>query len=116
MPAGFGATPVGPASRVLVYYTTYDPKTFATQPTLAIGAADATPAVGVSVTITVRQYDDAGVASIPGQAWVWTNGVGTPADGSGQVTVRFRRPGSYRLRATEPGAIRSRSLWVRVAS
>ena len=42
---------------------------------------------------------------------VWVNGVGLDADAGGAVTLRLAK-GSYRVRATSPGEIRSRTLWV----
>ena len=49
-------------SRMLVYYTTFDPMTGATEPTLGISASTLTPAPGSNVTFTVKAYDDAGTA------------------------------------------------------
>jgi hypothetical protein len=111
---GFGAAPVTSSSRVLVYYTTYDPVTFATQPTLGLGRSAGHVEPGGSVTFTVRSFDDAGAPSVAAGAWVWVNGVASHADSAGHVTVRLSA-GSYRVRATMPGAIRSPTLRVRAS-
>ena len=108
---GLGNTVVRGGSHILIYWTSFDPDTGATQPTLGLSASDRTPAPNSSVTFTVRQYDDAGTPTTAANAWVWVNGAATHVDASGTVTVRFSR-GDYRVRATEPGAIRSQSLWV----
>jgi hypothetical protein len=111
---GIGSTPVGRQSKVLIYYTTFDPNTFATQPTLGLSTSSRQPEVGAPVTFTVKAYDDAGVASLAAGAWVWINGAATQADANGTVTVRLAK-GSYHVHATSPGDIRSRRLWVRAS-
>jgi hypothetical protein len=111
---GIGSTPVGKRSKVLVYYTTFDPVTFATQPTLGLAASSGRPEANTSVTFTVRSFDDAGTPTAAAGAWVWVNGVAAQADTAGKVTVRLAQ-GRYRVRATDPGAIRSRTLWVRAS-
>jgi hypothetical protein len=108
---GFGSAPVTSTSKVLVYYTTYDPDTFATQPTLGLGTSAAHVEPGGSVTFTVRSFDDAGTPTDAAGAWVWVNGVASRANATGHVTVRLAT-GSYRVRATMPGAIRSRTVLV----
>jgi Domain of unknown function (DUF4430) len=112
--SGIGATTVRKRDKVLVYYTTYDPDTFATQPTLGLHVSDRTPDAGSTVTVVVRAYDDAGTATRAANAWVWINGVGTQTDAHGTATVRLAA-GRYRVRATSPGDIRSPSLWVRAS-
>ena len=109
--SGLGSTVVGPGSHILVYWTTFNPDTGATQPTLGLTATDKTPAANSIVTFTVRQYDDTGTGSTAAAAWVWVNGAATHVDASGTVSLRFAR-GDYKVRATEPGAIRSQTLWV----
>lgn len=111
---GIGATAVDKHDNILVYYTTFDPDTGATQPTLGLHVSDRTPNAGSQVTISVRAYDDAGTATPAANSWVWVNGVGTQTDGNGRATVRLSE-GRYRVRATSPGDIRSRSLWVRAS-
>jgi hypothetical protein len=111
---GFGATPVTSSSRVLVYYTTFDPETFATQPTLGLSSSASHVTGGAAVTFTVKSFDDAGTATPAAGAWVWVNGVGSHADAQGHVTVRLAT-GRYQVRSTTPGAIRSRTLWVRAS-
>jgi hypothetical protein len=108
---GIGAAVVTPSSKVLIYYTTFDPVTFATKPTLGIAASDTTVKAGSSVTFSVNSFDDTGTATATGGAWVWVNGVASQADGNGQVTVRLSE-GRYSVRATAPGTIRSKSMWV----
>jgi Domain of unknown function (DUF4430) len=111
---GLGGTVVGPHDKVLIYYTTLDPDTFATQPTLGLSTSSRQPEAGSTVTFTVKAYDDAGVASAAAGAWVWINGVATQADANGTVSVRLAK-GSYHVHATSPGDIRSRWLWVRAS-
>jgi hypothetical protein len=109
---GIGSAVVTPSSKVLVYYTTFDPVTFATKPTLGLTTSDRTVGKGGSVTFTVKSYDDAGTPTAAANAWVWVNGVASQADAGGQVTVRLSE-GRYEVRATKPGTIRSKTLWVR---
>jgi hypothetical protein len=96
---------------VLVYYTTFDPETGATQPTLGITASTRRPAANGSVTFTVSSYDDAGTATPAADAQVLVNGVPHDVNAGGTVTLRFTRSTSS-VRAVEPGAIRSQKLWV----
>ena len=111
---GFGAAPVTSSSRVLVYYTTFDPETFATQPTLGLNASASHITAGGRITFTVQSYDDAGTPAPAAGAWVWVNGVASQADATGRVTVRLAA-GIYQVRAATHGAIRSRTLWVRAS-
>jgi hypothetical protein len=111
---GIGSTVVHKRDNVLVYYTTFDPDTFATQPTLGLRVSDRTPEARSAVTFTVLAYDDAGTATPAANAWVWIDGVGTRTDQNGTATVRLRA-GRFHVRATSPGDIRSRSLWVRAS-
>ncbi len=113
---GAGAATVTPGSNVLFYYTTFDPSTYATQPTLGISSNGAVTTPGAAVTFSVASYDDAGTRSPAGRAWVFANGVGTQADPTGHVTLRFDRAGLFGVRATKAGSIRSRTLWVRVTT
>ena len=110
---GLGAATVTPSSRVLVYYTTFDPTTFATKPTLGIAASPATIETGGSVAIRVSQFDDTGAATPAVNAWVWVRGVGVRTNANGLASVRLGEPGTYRVRATKDGTIRSKTLWVR---
>jgi hypothetical protein len=109
--SGLGSTVVTKNSSVLVYYTTYNPDTGATQPTLDLKSSTNRPAVGAPVTFTVTQYNDAGTASAAAGASVWLNGVAHHVNARGKLTFRFTR-GRFSARATEPGAIRSQRLWV----
>jgi hypothetical protein len=111
---GIGSTRVGRDTKVLMYYTTYDPVSGATQPTLGLAASTRTPEPNTSVTFTVKSYDDTGTGTADAAAWVWMNGVASHANAGGKVTVRLAR-GRYHVRATSPGAIRSRTLWVRAS-
>ena len=109
---GLGSTPVRRGTHVLVYYTTFGgPPDYPTQPTLGLRASDRTVEAGSTVTLTVSSYDDAGTGTPAADSVVWVNGVGLDADAGGAVTLRLAK-GSYRVRATSPGAIRSRTLWV----
>ena len=110
--SGLGSTRVTRKGHVLVYYTTFDPETGATQPTLGITASTRKPPVNGRVTFRVRSYDDAGTATPAADAQVRVNGVPHDVSASGTVTLRFAR-GTSSVRAVEPGiAIRSQKLWV----
>jgi hypothetical protein len=111
---GFGATTVTSSSHLLVYYTTFDPVTFATQPTLGLTSSAGHVAAGHVVTFTVKSHDDAGTATPAAGAWVWVNGIGVQTDSAGHATVRLSA-GRYQVRSTTHGAIRSRTLWVRAS-
>jgi hypothetical protein len=110
---GAGAVPATPGLRTLFYYTTFDPDTGATEPTLGLQAGATTVAAGAPVTFTVRSWNDAGKGS-PARAWVHVGPLMTRADSTGHLVVRFSRPGTYRVRATLAGTIRSGSVWVHV--
>ena len=109
--SGLGSTRVARDSHVLVYYTTFDPETGATQPTLGITASTRRPAANGRVTFTVSSYDDAGTATPAAGARVRVNGVPHHVTAGGTLTMRFARGTSW-VRAVEPGAIRSQKLWV----
>jgi hypothetical protein len=114
---GLGTQTVGDKANVLVYYTTTDPVTFATEPTLGIGVSSPTVEPGGRVTITVSQYDDAGNKSAAAGAWILVNGQQRVQTGmTGVATVRLAKSGQYRIKATKAGTIRSRKLWVTAAS
>jgi hypothetical protein len=114
---GLGTQTVGDKANVLVYYTTTDPVTFATEPTLGIGVSSPTVEPGGRVTITVSQYDDAGNKSAAAGAWILVNGQQRVQTGmTGVATVRLAKSGQYRIKATKAGTIRSRKLWVTATS
>ena len=114
---GLGTQTVGDKASVFVYYTTTDPVTFATEPTLGIGVSSPTVEPGGRVTITVSQYDDAGNKSAAAGAWILVNGQQRVQTGmTGVATVRLAKSGQYRIKATKAGTIRSRKLWVTAAS
>ena len=109
--SGLGSTRVTRDSHVLVYYTTFDPATGATQPTLGITASTKRPPANGMVTFRVSSYDDAGTATPAAGAFVRVNGVPHTVNANGAVRLRFA-PGTSTVRAFEPGAIRSQKLWV----
>jgi hypothetical protein len=109
--SGLGSIRVRRDSHVLVYYSTFDPVTGATQPTLGITASTRRPPVNGRVTFRVSSYDDAGTATPAAGARVRVNGVPHAVNANGTVTLRFAR-GTSSVRAVEPGAIRSQRLWV----
>ena len=111
-PLGAGSTTVRARDRVLFYYTAYKAATGATQPTLGLQVSTASPAAGGSVLFTVHSWNDAGVPSPAAGAWVWVNGVGTRVDSRGQALLAFGRAGTFAVRATRPGAIRSQTVWI----
>lgn len=114
---GLGGQTVGDKANVLVYYTTTDPETFATEPTLGIGTSATTVAAGGRVTITVSQYNDAGTKSAAAGAWILVNGHQRVQTGmTGTATIRLANAGQFRIKATKAGAIRSRKLWVTATS
>ncbi len=112
---GAGSIPATRGLRILYYYTTFDPTTGATEPTLGLAGATAT-AVRASETFRVRSYDDAGRATPAAGAWLHVGGIAVHADATGRVTVQFGHTGVFPVRATESGAIRSRTVWVHVGS
>jgi hypothetical protein len=112
--SGLGSTRVTRDSHVLVYYTTFDPVTGASEPTLDITASTLRPAANGNVTFTVRAYDDAGTGTPAADAAVRVNGVGHDVNANGKVTLRFAA-GTTQVRAIEAGAIRSQKLWVRAS-
>jgi plastocyanin len=111
---GAGAVKATPGMSALFYYTTFDPNTGATEPTLGLDPANRTIARGATVTFTVSSWDDAGHGSAAGGAWVNVNGIATRADPAGHLTVQFTHTGTFPVKATLAGAIRSRTIWVHV--
>jgi hypothetical protein len=102
-------------AKYLFYYTTYDPVTFATQPTLGISDNASKVKKGSKLTVKVRSYDDAGKATLQSGAQIYVGGVKagvTGAKGTARVTLTTK--GRFQVRAAFPGAIRSTRLWVRV--
>jgi Domain of unknown function (DUF4430) len=112
---GAGSIAATPGMSVLFYYTTFDPNTGATEPTLGLSGKK-TVAKGAAVTFTIDAFDDAGHATAASTAWLHVAGVAVHADAGGHVTVRFGHAGTFPVRATESGAIRSRTIWVHVGS
>ena len=111
---GAGAITATPGMSLLFYYTTFDPETGATEPTLGLDPANRTIRRGATVTFTVSSWNDAGHGSAAGGAWVDVGGIATRADSTGHLTVRFTHTGTFPVRATHPGTIRSRTIWVHV--
>jgi hypothetical protein len=111
---GAGAVKATPGMSVLFYYTTFDPDTGATEPTLGISPAGRTIARGGRLTFAVTSFDDAGHRSAAGRAWVNVDGIATRADSTGHLTVQFTHTGTFPVRATLAGTIRSRTIWVHV--
>ena len=112
---GAGAIPATRGLSVLFYYTTFDPNTGATEPTLGLsGPKDVTR--GGTATFIVSSWNDAGHGTAAGDAWVSVGGIATRADATGRLTVKFTRTGTYPVRATRAGTIRSRTIWVHVLS
>jgi Domain of unknown function (DUF4430) len=111
---GAGAVTATPGMRVLFYYTTFDPDTGATEPTLGLDPAHRTIGRGGTLTFTVTSWNDAGHGSAAGGAWVNVNGIATRADSTGHLTVQFTHTGTFPVKASLAGAIRSRTIWVHV--
>jgi hypothetical protein len=115
-PVGAGAVKATPGMHALFYWTAIDPDTGATEPTLGLKATARNLERGATATFTVVSYDDAGHATPSAHAWVSVNGAATQAGSLGKVSIRFTRRGTYAVRATHPGAIRSPTVWVHVGS
>ena len=111
---GAGAVNATPGLSVLFYYTTFDPNTGATEPTLGISPAGRTVARGGTLTFAITSFNDAGHRSAAGGAWVNVNGIATRADSTGHLAVQFTHTGTFPVQATLSGAIRSRTVWVHV--
>jgi Domain of unknown function (DUF4430) len=112
-----GAASVAATSgmKVLFYYTTSDPVTFATQPTLAISDNASTVKKGSTVTVKVRAYDDAGKGTLRSGAQIWVGGAKVAlTSANGTARIKLTSKGKVQIRATYPGEIRSNRLWVRV--
>lgn len=111
---GAGSTPVKGTDKVLFYYTTFNPATGATEPTLGLTASATSVKVGGTVTFTVRSFNDAGTATPAAGAWLSAGGIGTRVAADGTEQVQFGHRGTYAVRATLPGAIRSWTVWIHV--
>lgn len=113
---GAGSVTATPGMHALFYWTTFDPSTGATEPTLGLKTPSRNVEPGANTTFTVVSYDDAGTVTPAAHAWVSVNGAATQAGSLGRVTLRFMRRGTYAVRATLPDAIRSPTVWVHVGS
>ncbi|HEY2790201.1 MAG TPA: hypothetical protein VGI72_12165 [Gaiellales bacterium] len=112
---GAGSVKATPGLSVLFYYTTFNPTTGATEPTLGLdGAKDV--AKGGAVTFTITSWNDAGHGTSAGGAWVSVGRIAVHANATGHLTVRFAHTGTFPVRATLAGTIRSRTIWVHVHS
>jgi hypothetical protein len=111
---GAGAVTATPRLSTLFYYTTFDPDTGATEPTLGLDPARRTIPRGGTLTFTVTSWNDAGHGSAADGAWVNVNGIATRADSGGHLAVQFTHTGTFPVRATLAGTIRSRTIWVHV--
>ena len=110
---GAGAVPATPGLSILYYYTTFNSATGATEPTLGLDGRR-TVGRGGTVTFTVTSWNDAGKGRAAGDALVSVGGIAVHADSTGHLTVQFSRAGTFPVRATLAGAIRSRTIWVHV--
>jgi hypothetical protein len=113
---GAGSVKATPGMHTLFYWTRFDQATGATEPTLGLKTTSRNVEPGAAVTFTAVAYDDAGSVTPSAHAWVAVDGAATQAGSLGRVTVRFVHPGTYAVRATHPGAIRSPTVWVHVGS
>lgn len=112
---GAGAIKATPGLSVLFYYTTFDPATGATERTLGLNGPR-TVTKGGTATFAVTSWNDAGRGRAAGGAWVNVGGIAAHADSTGRLTVQFTRTGTFPVRATLTGTIRSRTIWVHVLS
>jgi Domain of unknown function (DUF4430) len=113
---GAGSVPATAGMSVLFYYTTFDATTGATEQTLGLTGTAHTIAPGGSVSFAVTRWDDAGHHHAAGRAWLDVAGIATRVDSTGHAVVRFARTGTYPVRATRAGTIRSRTIWVHVVA
>jgi hypothetical protein len=113
---GAGSTPAVAGQHLLFYYTTFDPVTFATEPTLGINATRRSVHRFGKVRFRVTAYDDAGAGTAVAGANIWRNGrIVAHTNAKGKATLKFRRRGTYPVRATSAGKIRSQRLWITVS-
>jgi hypothetical protein len=110
---GAGAVPATPGLSILYYYTSFNSATGATEPTLGLDGAR-TVRRGGTVTFTVTSWNDAGKGTDASDALVSVGGIAVHSDSTGHLTVQFSRAGTFPVRATLAGAIRSRTIWVHV--
>jgi hypothetical protein len=113
---GAGSVKATPGMHALFYWTTFDQTTGATEPTLGLKATSRNIERGATATFTVVAYDDAGNATPSAHAWVSVNGAAVQAGNLGRVRIRFTGTGTFAVRATHPGTIRSPTVWVHVGS
>ena len=113
-PIGAGAVTATPGLSVLFYYTTFDPDTGATEPTLGISPANRTIARGGTITFTVTLVQRRRPPLRGRRRLGERGGIATRANSTGHLTVQFTHTGTFPVRATLAGAIRSRTVWVRV--
>ncbi len=92
---GAGSVKATPGMHALFYWTTFDPNTGATEPTLGLRTTSTDLEPGATATFTVVSYDDAGTGTPAAHAWVSVNGAATQAGSLGRVTVRFTRTGTF---------------------
>jgi hypothetical protein len=115
-PLGAGSTPAVAGQKVLFYYTSFDPVTFATEPTLSLSASKQILHHRGKVTFRVTGYDDAGAGTAVAGANIWRKGrIVAHTNAKGKATLRFHRRGTYPVRATSAGKIRSQRLWITVS-
>jgi hypothetical protein len=115
-PLGAGSTPASNGQKVLFYYTSFDPVTFATEPTLGLHASKRIVHRRGKVTFRVVGYNDAGVGTTVTGANIWRKGrIVAHTNAKGNATLKFRKRGTYPVRATSAGKIRSQRLWITVS-
>ena len=85
---GAGSVPATAGLNVLYYYTTFNPTTGATEPTLGLDGAK-TVSRGGTVTFNVRSWNDAGKSRAAGGALVSIGGIAVRSDSTGHLTVQF---------------------------
>jgi hypothetical protein len=110
---GAGSVPATAGLNVLYYYTTFNSTTGATEPTLGLDG-DRKVGRGGTITFNVRSWNDAGRGKAAAGALVSIGGIAVRSDSTGRLTVQFSRAGTFPVRATLAGAIRSRTIWVHV--
>jgi hypothetical protein len=111
---GAGAITATEGMKALFYYTSFNARTGATQPTLGIVSSTAAAKVKQPVTIQVYKFNDKAERTAAAGATVWVGNVGVRTDSSGRAIVSFATTGRKAVKATLSGAIRSKTLWVDV--
>ena len=113
---GIGSTRSTQRSKVLVYYTTFDPVDVRHRASAGTGAGASVAEANTDLHLTVQKFDDAGTGTPAVGARLGERSLAARADEAGHATID--RIGNKAAPGTghEPGAIRSTTLWIDVVS